>query len=84
MTGTKGVLHLKDEHELWDNGQRVTCASKHASNFTWQLEEFVDSLLEQREPLAAGREVLGVMRVIDAVFASMATNRVIPLDEVGI
>ncbi|RTE10668.1 Gfo/Idh/MocA family protein [Paenibacillus whitsoniae] len=84
MTGTKGILHLKDEHELWDNGEQVICPSKHGSNFTWQLEEFIDSLLEQRVPLAAGHEVLGVMRVMDAIFASMLANRVIRLDEVGL
>lgn len=84
MTGTKGILHLKDEHELWENGEKVESPSKHASNFTWQLEEFVDSLLEKRKPLAEGREVLGVMRIMDAIFESMATNRVIPLGEVGI
>lgn len=83
MTGTKGVLHLKDEHELFDNGEKVECSSKHVSNFTWQLEEFVDSLLEQREPLAVGREVLGVMYIMDAIFESIATNRVVRLDEVG-
>ncbi|OAS17871.1 Gfo/Idh/MocA family protein [Paenibacillus oryzisoli] len=81
MTGTKGVLHLKDEHELWDNGEKVECWGKHASNFTWQLEEFVDSLLEERKPLAAGDEVLGVMRVMDAIFASISTNSVIRLDD---
>lgn len=84
MTGTKGILHLKDEHELWDNGEKVECQERHASNFTRQLEEFIDSLLEKREPLAAGREVLGVMRIMDAIFESIATNRVIPLVEVGV
>ncbi|WP_141501674.1 Gfo/Idh/MocA family protein [Paenibacillus luteus] len=83
LTGTKGVLHLKDENELFDNGEKVEYPSKHASNFTWQLEEFIDSLLENRQPLAAGHEVLGVMHIMDACFESIATNRVVRLDEVG-
>lgn len=82
LTGTKGMMYLKDEHELFVNGEKQACPGKHASNFTWQLEEFVDALLEKREPLASGKEILGVMRVIDAVFESIAENRVVWLDEV--
>jgi predicted dehydrogenase len=81
LIGTNGLIHLQDEHELTVNGEKVECAETHASNFTWQMEEFADAIREHRLPLASGREVLRVMKVMDACFESMSTNKLVYLKE---
>ncbi|MEK3888662.1 Gfo/Idh/MocA family protein [Bacillus sp. FSL K6-3431] len=81
IIGTNGMLHLKDEYELYLNSEKVKEHNSSIYNFTWQLEEFVDSIFENREPLASGREVLDTMKVMDACFESMKENKVIILNE---
>ncbi len=79
VIGTNGMLHLHDEHELFLNGEKTDCRELHPSNFAWQLDEFSKSINEGREPLASGREVLRVMKVIDACFSSMKENKLVQL-----
>jgi predicted dehydrogenase len=80
LIGSNGLLRLRDEQELFLNGEKIECEDTHLSNFAWQMEEFYLSIRENREPLASGREVLRVMKIIDACFVSMAENKVIHLD----
>ncbi|WP_274651832.1 Gfo/Idh/MocA family protein [Paenibacillus humicola] len=80
LIGTNGMMRLKDEYELEVNGAKEAECGRDAANFRRQLEEFADAILEGRQPLASGREVLPVVRVIDAVFESMRTNRVVRLN----
>lgn len=79
IIGSNGLLHLQDEHELFMNGLKIADSDKEVSNFTWQMEEFADAILEQRKPMASGQEILGLMKVTDACFESIKHNKVILL-----
>ncbi|MFH5184012.1 Gfo/Idh/MocA family protein [Paenibacillus sp. TAB 01] len=79
LIGTNGLMHLSDEYELTLNGEKQAECGRTNANFTWQLEEFADAIREGREPLASGREIIRVMKVIDACFESMRTHQVVPL-----
>jgi len=79
LIGTNGMLHLRDEYELFLNSEKIPCEEKHSSNFAWQLAEFAAAIEEGREPLASGREIVRVMKVIDACFASMNENKLVHL-----
>ncbi|MDQ1908961.1 Gfo/Idh/MocA family oxidoreductase [Paenibacillus sp. GD4] len=81
LIGQNGMLHLKDEYELELNGEKVAACERSNSNFTWQLEEFAGAIREGREPLASGREILRVMRVIDGCFESMRTGKVVSIHD---
>ncbi|MDB5084260.1 MAG: hypothetical protein JWN30_1146 [Bacilli bacterium] len=79
VIGTNGLLTLKDEYELLQNSEKVECAVPNKSNFAWQIEEFAESIRQKRAPLASGQEILQLMKVIDACFASIKDNRIIEL-----
>ncbi|MDD9268315.1 Gfo/Idh/MocA family protein [Paenibacillus sp. GCM10023248] len=79
LIGSNGMMHLKDEYELTVNGEKQAECERSNANFNWQLEEFADAIREGREPLASGREIIRVMKVIDACFESMRTHQVIAL-----
>ncbi|WP_167859020.1 Gfo/Idh/MocA family protein [Paenibacillus cymbidii] len=81
IIGTNGLIHLRDEQELFVNNVKIDTEEEHVSNFAWQIKEFADAIRERREPLASGREVRRVVQVIDAVFASMNENRLIRLNK---
>jgi predicted dehydrogenase len=79
IIGENGMMHLRDEYELFVNGELASSSLGDTSNFTRQLNEFYCAIIEQRAPLAAGQEILGVMKLIDACYASMKSNRIISL-----
>ncbi|MCZ8515545.1 Gfo/Idh/MocA family oxidoreductase [Paenibacillus filicis] len=79
LIGTNGMMQLKDEYELLLNGDKIAETERTTANFTWQLEEFAGAIRKGRQPLASGREIIHVMKVIDACFESMRTNRVVTL-----
>ncbi|NOU62472.1 hypothetical protein GC096_00235 [Paenibacillus sp. LMG 31461] len=79
LIGSNGMMHLKDEYELTLNGEKQAECERTNANFTWQLEEFADAIRENREPLASGREIIRVMKVMDACFESMRTHQVTPI-----
>jgi predicted dehydrogenase len=74
------MLRLNDEYELLLNGERAETDERTNDNFTRQLEEFADAIREGREPLASGREIVGVMKVIDGCFESMRSKEVVWLN----
>lgn len=83
VVGAKGNLRLTERpggapfetaYRLELNGQVLMDAPQSPSIYTHQLREFVDSLGEKRVPLASGREVLPLMRVLDAARASARTG----------
>ncbi len=83
VIGSKGMLRLHDEDELFWNGEKMDCQqAKGVTNFERQLEEFVHAVLQSRRPIASGEEILGVMRVIDSCYESMKDNRVVHLSEI--
>ncbi|MBW7454145.1 Gfo/Idh/MocA family protein [Paenibacillus sepulcri] len=79
LIGSNGLLHLKDEYELRLNGELLEACESTFSNFRWQLEEFADAIREEREPLASGREMIQVMKIMDGCFESMRTGQVVQL-----
>ncbi|TDF91207.1 Gfo/Idh/MocA family protein [Paenibacillus piri] len=79
LIGTNGMMQLKDEYELLLNGEKQDECDRTNANFTWQLQEFADAIREGREPLASGKEIIRVMKVIDACFESMRTHQVVPI-----
>lgn len=83
VIGSKGMLHLKDEYELFLNGEPIAKHDKTASNFKRQIEEFADAIRDKRAPLASGKEVLRVVEAIDAAYMSMNENRVIQMREMN-
>ncbi len=66
IIGTKGTMYLEGETALFLNGQKVMSGEQKPSNFHLQMKEFIGSILEDREPLASGGEVLKVIRVMEA------------------
>lgn len=81
MIGSKGMLHLKDEYELFLNGEIIAEHEQSSSNFKRQIEEFADAIRENRPPLASGKEVLRIVEAIDAAYMSMNENRVVHMSE---
>lgn len=65
-----GYRLKKDAKTLIDSEQKP-------DNYTIQLKEFVDSIRENREPLASGRDVLRTMKTIDAVIQSSQNNDIV-------
>ncbi len=61
------------------NGQVVMDGLQSPSLYTHQLAEFAAALRERRAPLASGREVLGVMRMLDAARASVQSGAPVSL-----
>ena len=63
-------------YRLFINGELVLEGDQHPSNYTLQMKEFLAALQEGRQPLASGREVLPVMRVLDAACRSARSGQV--------
>ncbi len=54
-------------------------------DLSWQAEwqEFTSAIREQREPLANGEDGLQAMRLIDAIYESAQTGKVVRLDSIS-
>lgn len=82
VVGAKGNLRLVERpgppfetaYRLELNGQVLMDAPQSPSIYTHQLREFADALRNKRMPLASGRDVLPVMRVLDAARTSARTG----------
>lgn len=61
------------------NGERLMEGVQLPSNYTLQLEEFVNAVASGRRPLASGREVLATVRLAEAATRSAATREVVRL-----
>lgn len=79
IIGDKGTMYMSDETDLLLNGDVVMEGDQKVSNFTTMLKEFATAIKENREPLANGKQVMDVMRVVDAAFISARENRVVEL-----
>ena len=77
IIGTKGTLHLKDNTELYLNEEKLVGDEQKPSIFYRQMKEFVTSIIENREPLASGKEVLKVIQVMEASRISAKEHRLI-------
>jgi len=79
IIGTKGIMYLKGETELFLNRKKLVSGEQKPSNFHLQMKEFVTSILKDREPLASGKEVLKVIQVMEASRISAKEHRMIEL-----
>jgi predicted dehydrogenase len=88
VIGTKGNLRLAERptgvpfefaYRLERNGRPLMDGPQSPSMYTHQLREFVEAIRDGRAPLASGREVLPLMRVLDAARASACTEQPVSL-----
>jgi len=62
-------------YRLEKNGEVLLDGLQSPSLYTHQLREFADALRESRRPLASGREILNVMRMLDAARTSVRSSQ---------
>lgn len=89
IIGTKGTMRIRDEKDLWI-GSELAVTEEYGNyleggvNFDRQIQEFCSAIIENREPLASGSEIIRLMRVLDAVKISLDEKRVVSLEEITI
>ena len=76
-----GSLVGTSDTDLWINGDQVELESDAPHNFALQIQEFVNSIDQNRTPRPSGEEILPVLEVIYAARTSSAENRIIDLRE---
>lgn len=87
LVGTKGSIILDPAYEYSMGLNRTvkiddrekTKEFPHVDQFAGELEEFSACILENREPEASAREAIGDLRVIEAIFESAESGRVVRL-----
>jgi predicted dehydrogenase len=84
VVGRKGHLRLierpagppfENVYRLEKNGETILDGLQSPSLYTHQLREFAEAVRERRTPLASGREIVNVMRMLDAARASAHSGR---------
>lgn len=65
---------FENTYRLEKNGEVLMDGLQAPSLYTHQLAEFVNAVREGRSPAASGREILSVMRMLDAARASMRSG----------
>ncbi len=75
IVGSRGSMRICNDRELWVNGElqireEMGNYLQGGSNFIRQMREFVRAIAEGHEPIASGREVREVVRVVEAARAS--------------
>lgn len=91
ITGTEGTIHFNHEGDhggglvgvpqtnLFLNGQLVRSGASEPHAFAVQVDEFVSSILEGREPESSGKRILRQIEIIEAAQLSAAEGRLVPL-----
>jgi predicted dehydrogenase len=77
IIGTNGTIRTLGETKLMINGHVVVDGDEPNGAFVRQYHEFADAIRGGREPLASGRQVRGVVQVLEAVRESARTGRVV-------
>jgi predicted dehydrogenase len=49
-------------------------------SYRLEIDHFVECVLKRKKPISAGRDALGVMRIVDAMYESSASGREVTLD----
>lgn len=84
VVGRKGHFRLierpagppfENVYRLEKNGETLLEGLQAPSLYTRQLREFAEAVREGRAPLASGREVVNVMRMLDAARASVRSGQ---------
>jgi predicted dehydrogenase len=88
VVGRKGHFRLierpagspfENVYRLEKNGEMLLEGLQAPSLYTRQLREFAEAVREGRAPLASGREVVNVMRMLDAARASVRSGQPVAL-----
>jgi predicted dehydrogenase len=79
IIGTKGTMCTRGETTLELNGEVIVDRDEPNGSFIRQYREFAESIRDQREPLASGRQVRGVVQVLEAAQESARTGSAIEL-----
>ena len=66
--------------DLYVNGQLVMTGEPLPHNFAVQMKEFATSILEDRQPMASGEEILLQLKIIEAAQQSAREEAVIKID----
>jgi predicted dehydrogenase len=77
VIGTKATLHLVDYTELFLNEEPIVSGEQKPSIFYLQMEEFLNSILENREPSIPGKEGFKVIQVMEACKISAEKHELI-------
>jgi len=77
IIGTKATLHLVDYTELFLNEEPIISGEQKPSIFYLQMEEFLNSILENREPSIPGKDGLKVIKVMEACKISAERHEII-------
>jgi predicted dehydrogenase len=70
---------FENRYRLEKNGEVLLDGLQSPSLYTHQLREFADAVCERRRPVASGREILNVMRMLDAARASVRSGQPVAL-----
>jgi len=88
IVGRKGHFRLierpagppfENVYRLEKNGETLLDGLQTPSLYTRQLREFAEAVREGRAPLASGREVVNVMRMLDVARASVRSGQPVAL-----
>jgi len=89
IIGSEGTIKLSEYntdkpfsfgYRLMLNGKTLMDGPQQPTNFTLQLEEFINSIRKKREPIANGREVAATtMRLLSAALESISSRKIITL-----
>jgi predicted dehydrogenase len=79
LVGSRAALLVQDDHSLRINDEPVSLEPDR--QFTLQVREFVEAVLDGREPVPSGRDALPTMAVLDAARESGTTGRVVDVPD---
>jgi len=68
--------------DLYLNGKKIMTGEQTPTNFTLQLEEFIDSIVQRREPSVRPAEIQKLMYILDLARKSSETNEVVLIEEI--
>lgn len=74
-----GLIGTADT-ELVVNGEKIMSGASNPHNFAIQMKEFVDSVIEDREPLTSGEKIITQLKIIEAAQRSAAEKQLIILE----
>jgi len=89
IVGDKGTMRLYEystgkpfgfKNRLEINGKVLIEKEQIPTNYTLQLKEFISAIKEKRNPIASGREVRNVLKVMDAANKSINTGKPVYFD----
>ena len=86
LSGTEGGLEVyplkvnKAAHGMLVNWEPAWMPGQKTEDWELQTEDFIESVLEGRQPLVKPEEALQVSEIVDAIYQSSATEAAVKLD----